>query len=106
MNNKMVREIGGAKIIPKSSFKNYDVQNTRGRKLREKIRYSYVSLCSINTSKYRCHYVQTYLSNFKPHFPMDCVSYDITISSHNPLHSSSRVVVVMETLCVFCEVKT
>ena len=34
-----VREIGGAKINPKSSFKNYGAQNTRGRKLREQIRY-------------------------------------------------------------------
>jgi hypothetical protein len=37
MNNMMVREIHGAKINPKSSFKNQGVQNTRGRKLREKI---------------------------------------------------------------------
>ena len=35
----MVREIRGAKINPKSSFKNQGAQNTRGRKLREKIRY-------------------------------------------------------------------
>ena len=35
----MVREIHGAKINPKSSFKNYGAQNTRGRKLREQIRY-------------------------------------------------------------------
>jgi hypothetical protein len=34
----MVREIRGAKINPKSSFKNYGVQNKRGRKLREQIR--------------------------------------------------------------------
>ena len=34
----MVREISGAKINPKSSFKNYGAQNTRGRKLREQIR--------------------------------------------------------------------
>jgi hypothetical protein len=39
MNNTMVREIRGAKINPKSSFKNYGAQNTRGRKLREQIRY-------------------------------------------------------------------
>ena len=39
MNNTMVREIHGAKINPKLSFKNQDVQNTRGRKLREQIRY-------------------------------------------------------------------
>ena len=30
----MVREIRGAKMNPKSSFKNYGAQNTRGRKLR------------------------------------------------------------------------
>jgi len=35
----MMREIRGAKINPKSSFKNQDAQNTRGRKLREQIRY-------------------------------------------------------------------
>jgi hypothetical protein len=35
----MAREISGAKINPKSSFKNYGAQNTRGRKLREQIRY-------------------------------------------------------------------
>jgi len=35
----MVREIRRAKINPKSSFKNYGAQNTRGRKLREQIRY-------------------------------------------------------------------
>ena len=35
----MVREIRGAKINPKSSFKNYRAQNTLGRKLREEIRY-------------------------------------------------------------------
>jgi hypothetical protein len=35
----MVREIRGAKINPKSSFKNQGTQNTRGRKLREQIRY-------------------------------------------------------------------
>jgi len=39
MNNTMVREIRGAKINPKSSFKNYVAQNMRGRKLREQIRY-------------------------------------------------------------------
>ena len=39
MNNTMVREIRGAKINPKSSFKNSGAQNTRGRKLREQIRY-------------------------------------------------------------------
>jgi len=31
----MVREIRGAKINPKSSFKNRGTQNTLGRKLRE-----------------------------------------------------------------------
>jgi len=35
----MVREIRGAKVNPKSSFKNQGAQNTRGRKLREQIRY-------------------------------------------------------------------
>ena len=39
MNNMMVREIRGAKINPKSSFKNQGAQNTRGRNLREQIRY-------------------------------------------------------------------
>ena len=39
MNNTIVREIRGAKINPKSSFKNQGAQNTRGRKLREQIRY-------------------------------------------------------------------
>jgi len=33
MNNTMVREIRGAKINPKSSFKNLGAQNTRGRKI-------------------------------------------------------------------------
>jgi len=41
MNNTMVREIRGEKINPKSSFKNQGAQNTRGRKLREQIRYFY-----------------------------------------------------------------
>ena len=35
----MVREIRGAKINPKSSFKNQGAQNTRGRELRGQIRY-------------------------------------------------------------------
>jgi len=35
----MVREIRGAKVNPKSSFKNYGAQNTRRRKLRQQIRY-------------------------------------------------------------------
>jgi hypothetical protein len=39
MNKTMVREIRGAKINPKSSFKNLGAQNTRGRKLREQIWY-------------------------------------------------------------------
>jgi len=39
MNNTIVCEIRGAKINPKSSFKNQGAQNTRGRKLREQIRY-------------------------------------------------------------------
>jgi hypothetical protein len=39
MNNTMVREIRGAKINTKSSFKNLGAQNRRGRKLREQIRY-------------------------------------------------------------------
>ena len=33
----MVREIRGAKINPKSFFKNWGAQHTRGRKLREQI---------------------------------------------------------------------
>ena len=36
----MVREIRGAKMNPKSSFKNQVAQNTRGRKLREQIQYT------------------------------------------------------------------
>ena len=36
----MVREIRGTKINRKSSFKYYGAQNSRGRKLREQIRYS------------------------------------------------------------------
>ena len=44
MNNTMVREIRGAKINPKSSFKNEGTQNTWGRKLRKQIRYIYVPL--------------------------------------------------------------
>jgi hypothetical protein len=39
MNNTMVHETRGAKMNPKSSFKNLVAQNTRGRKLREQIRY-------------------------------------------------------------------
>ena len=39
MNNTMVREIRGAKMNPKSSFKNQGAQNTRGRKLREQVWY-------------------------------------------------------------------
>ena len=39
MNSTMVREIRGAKINPKSSFNNQGAQNTRGRKLRNQIRY-------------------------------------------------------------------
>jgi hypothetical protein len=35
----MVRQIRGAKINPKSSFKKKDAQNTQGWKLREQIRY-------------------------------------------------------------------
>jgi len=41
----MVREIRGAKINPKSSFKALGAQNTRGRKLREQIRYFSFMLC-------------------------------------------------------------
>jgi len=41
----MMREIRGAKINPKSSFKNEGEQNTRGRKLREQIRYLPYQLC-------------------------------------------------------------
>jgi hypothetical protein len=44
MNNTMVRDIRGAKINPKSSFKNWGAQNTRGRKLREQIRYIHQEL--------------------------------------------------------------
>ena len=44
MNNVMVREIRGAKINPKSSFKNLGAQNTWGRILRQQIRYSAQSL--------------------------------------------------------------
>jgi hypothetical protein len=39
MKNTMVREIRGAKINPKSSFKNQGAQNMPGRKLWEQIRY-------------------------------------------------------------------
>jgi len=39
MNNTMVRKIRGAKINPKSSFKNQGAQNTRGWKLCEQIWY-------------------------------------------------------------------
>ena len=42
----MVREIGRAKINPKSSFKNQGAQNTRGRKLREQIRQLLLWTCS------------------------------------------------------------
>jgi hypothetical protein len=38
MNNTMVRETHGANLNPKSSLKNYGVQNTLGRKLREQMR--------------------------------------------------------------------
>ena len=42
----MVREIHGAKINPKSSFKNLGAQNTQGRKIREQIRYlNTVKMC-------------------------------------------------------------
>jgi hypothetical protein len=52
----MVREIRRAKINPKSSFKNYGVQNTQGRKLCEQIRY--VLLFHIVTPYvYACHNV-------------------------------------------------
>jgi hypothetical protein len=43
MNNMMVREIRGAKINPKLSFENLGAQNTRGRKLREQIRYLWLT---------------------------------------------------------------
>jgi len=43
-----VREIRGAKINPKSSFKNQGAQNTRGRKLREQILYSTFSGCFLS----------------------------------------------------------
>jgi hypothetical protein len=49
MNNTMVREIRGAKINPKSSFKNQGAQNTRGRKLREQIRYLFSNTTSYST---------------------------------------------------------
>jgi hypothetical protein len=40
-NSKIiVRKIRGAKINPRSSFKNKGVQNMRGRELREQIRYN------------------------------------------------------------------
>ena len=48
MNNTMVREIRGTKINPKSSFKNKGAQNTRGRKLREQIRYIYIYIYTFN----------------------------------------------------------
>ena len=52
MNNTMVREIRGAKINPKFSFKNQGEQNTGGRKLREQIRYIALGIveCAINLS--------------------------------------------------------
>jgi hypothetical protein len=46
MNSTMVREIRGTKINPKSFFKNWGTQNTRGRKLREQI--PYVNSININ----------------------------------------------------------
>ena len=62
----MVREIHGAKIDPKSSFKNQGAQNKRGRKLREQIRYLPIGCpeTSVNNCQYmlrnitedrRCH---------------------------------------------------
>jgi len=48
----MVREIRGAKINPKSSFKNQGAQNTRGRKLREQIRYFIFSTQKCRTREY------------------------------------------------------
>jgi len=56
MNNTMVREMRGAKINPKSSFKNQGAQNTRGWKLRKQIWYvKYITTFSatgINSSLY------------------------------------------------------
>jgi len=55
----MVREKRGAKINPKSSFKNYGAQNTRGRKLREQIRYIYIYIYTHTHThtQYVCMYV-------------------------------------------------
>jgi hypothetical protein len=39
MDSTVVREIRGAKINPKSSFKNHGSQNMRRRKLHEQTRY-------------------------------------------------------------------
>ena len=49
-----MREIRGTKINPKSSFKNQGAQNTRGRKLREQIRYlkSVTAWASVFSKKY------------------------------------------------------
>ena len=56
MNNTMLREIRGAKINQKSSFKNQGAQNTRGRKLRQQIRYIYI---------YIYIYVYIYINNLQ-----------------------------------------
>ena len=48
MNNTMVREIRGTKINPKPSFKNQGAQNTRGRKLREQIRYLWLVIIRLS----------------------------------------------------------
>ena len=55
MNNTMVREIRGAKINPKSSFKNQGAQNMRGRKLRQQIRYSFRPYHGPSENEYQEH---------------------------------------------------
>ena len=57
----MVREISGAKINPKSSFKNEGAQNKRGRKLREQIRYTIRILTDNHVLL--CHNFNRYFNN-------------------------------------------
>ena len=51
MINTMEREIRGAKINPKSSFKNQDAQNTRGAEITRANTLVYLGVRSCNSNQ-------------------------------------------------------
>ena len=86
----MVREICGAKINPKSSFKNQGAQNKRGRKLREQILCLIISL-----------YTKIYLISFTNFNAQFFYSLTICMLHHNPRHVSSiNMPIFRRTNCI------